>query len=442
MQKRWLIGILLIVALLTLAACGSQPAAPAPTAAPTAAPTEAPAAAPAPTEAPAAEPTEAPAPEAPAADGPTLTIWANEVTAPVLEGLTQTFEDQYGVTLVVVQKGFGDLRNDFKVAAATGEGPDILLGAHDWLGELTASGLLAEVSLGDKADQFAPKAVEAFTYTDGKLYGMPYSVENVALYYNTELVPTPPATFDEVKALSQELKDAGNKYGYLIQTTDPYHFYPVQTALGGYVFGKTDTGAWNPEDVGINSEGSVAAFTWLDGMYADGLLDRGSNIDGGLLLSAFQNGDAAMVISGPWALSGFREAGIPYAITSIPTGTEPGRPFLGVQGWMVNAFSKNQLLAQTFLQEFMATEGTMGGFYENDPRPSAFIPTAQSIEDPDLQAFIQAGADADPLPNIPEMNSVWQAWGNAMTLISNGTQAPQEALDNAQAQIEAAIAGQ
>jgi maltose/maltodextrin transport system substrate-binding protein/arabinogalactan oligomer/maltooligosaccharide transport system substrate-binding protein len=40
------------------------------------------------------------------------------------------------------------------------------------------------------------------------------------------------------------------------------------------------------------------------------------------------------------------------------------------------------------------------------------------------------------------MNSVWQAWGDAMQLISNQTQSPQEALDNAQSQVEAAIAGQ
>ena len=53
-------------------------------------------------------------------------------------------------------------------------------------------------------------------------------------------------------------------------------------------------------------------------MYADGLLDRNANIDGDLMLSAFQNGDAAMVISGPWAINGFQAAGVPYAVTNIP----------------------------------------------------------------------------------------------------------------------------
>ena len=460
-KKLWLTMAALLVAVLVLAACGGSKATPEPTEAPAAAEEAAPAeeeaapaeeeAAPAEEEAPAEEatPTEEPAEEAPAEEaaapaegGPVLTIWADEVSAPVLEQLGEAFTEQYGVTLNVVQKGFGDLRSDYIVAAPTGEGPDILLGAHDWIGELIASGLLAEVSLGDKVDQFAPNAVEAFTYTDGKLYGMPYATENVAFFYNTELVPEPPATFDDVKSLSKELIDGGNKFGYLIQTTDPFHFYPVMTAYGGYVFGKTDDGAWNPEDVGMNSEGTVAAFEWLDSMYEDGLLDPDGNIDGGLLLSAFQNGDAAMVITGPWALGGFRAAEVPYAIANIPAGTEDGRPFLGARGFMINAFSENQLLAQTFLQEFIATDETMQAFYDGDPRPAAWLALADTIDDPDILAIMKAGENADPMPNIPEMNAVWGAWGDAMTLISTQKQDPQEALDNAQAQIEAAIAGE
>ncbi len=330
-NRLWILLSLLLVATLVLAACGGSPAAQPPAEEPAVEEpaaeepaAEEPAAEEAPTEEPAEEATEEPAEEA-AVDGPTLTIWADEVSAPVLDGLSSDFAAENGINVVVVQKGFNDLRNDYKVAAPTGEGPDILLGAHDWLGEYNASGLLAEVSLGDKADLFAPNAVDAFTYTDGKLYGMPVSSENVAFYYNTDLVAEPPATWDEVKTLSQELKDAGNKYGFLIQANDPYHFYPIQTAFGGYVFGKDENGAWNPEDVGLNSEGTLAAFEWLDSMYKDGLLDPGANIDAGLLLSAFQNGDAAMVISGPWALGGFREAGIPYADRADSGGRAAGR---------------------------------------------------------------------------------------------------------------------
>jgi arabinogalactan oligomer/maltooligosaccharide transport system substrate-binding protein len=259
---------LLVIGAMALAACGGgspteAPAAPAAEA--TVAPTEAPAAeAPteAPTEAPVAEaPTEAPA-AAPAADtGVALTIWADEQRAPILEQLGDAFFQQTGVKLVVVQKALGDIRSDFITAAPTGSGPDIILGAHDWIGELNASGLLAPVELGPNAASFAPNAVQAFTFTDGKIYGMPQATENIALIYNTDLVPTPPTTFDEVKTMSQAIKDAGTKYGFLHQTVgDPYHFYPIQTAFGGYIFGQNADGSYNAEDLGLNSEGSVAAL--------------------------------------------------------------------------------------------------------------------------------------------------------------------------------------
>ena len=188
-NKLWIFVSLLLVIALALAACGRSPAAEAPAEAPAAAePAEPPAEeeAPEPTEAPveeaAAEPTEAPVEEAaPAVSGPTLTIWADEVSAPVLDGLSDAFAAENGIQIDVVQKGFDDLRNDFKVAAPTGEGPDILLGAHDWLGELNASGLLAEVSWAIRRI-LRPNTVEVFPTA---IYGMPVSAENVAFCHNT-----------------------------------------------------------------------------------------------------------------------------------------------------------------------------------------------------------------------------------------------------------------
>ena len=72
-------------------------------------------------------------------------IWADGERAPILEKLGDEFAAQTGVKLAVVQKAIGDIRNDFKIAAPAGSGPDIILGAHDWLGELNGSGLLAPV---------------------------------------------------------------------------------------------------------------------------------------------------------------------------------------------------------------------------------------------------------------------------------------------------------
>ncbi len=455
LKQRGMLLTWLVVVGMVLAACG--PAGGAAVSAPTEAPAaEATVAATPATEDAAAEevPTEEVA-EEPAAEatvgvplvGPTvdgeaaLTIWADDTRAPVLSALGAEFEEQYGLRVVVTEKAFDNIRDDFKVAAPTGEGPDIIIGAHDWLGELVENGLLAGIELGEKDALFLPAAVQAFVY-DGVLYGLPYATENVAFVYNTDLVTEVPTTWTEVAELAAELEEAGTvEQGFITQETDPYHFFPIQTAFGGYVFGRTEEG-YNPDDIGLDSEGSIAAATWLDTMYKEGHLVSGSAIDYDLMHAAFTNGEAAMMITGPWALPMIRESGIPYAVASLPGETEEGQPFLGVQGFMVSAFSDDILLAQTFLLEFVATEETMQAIFEADPRPSAFLPVRDAITDEDIAAFAEAGAIGLAMPAIPEMSAVWSAWGDALQLIAQQTVAPDEAFENAAEQVRTAIAGE
>ena len=171
-----------------------------------------------------------------------MTIWADDTRAPILEELGAQFEEEFGISVIVHELGFGDIRDQFKTAAPAGEGPDIIIGAHDWLGELAVNGLLAEIDVSDVADQFLPASLSAFVY-EGVQYGLPYAAENVAFVRNTELVPENPETWEDVRAISEQLiADGASQYGFIIFDSDPYHFFPVQSAFGGYVFGLTDDG--------------------------------------------------------------------------------------------------------------------------------------------------------------------------------------------------------
>ncbi len=450
-HRLWMMVTVLLAASLVLAACPggqppaqeTQPAAQEAEPAPTpeeAAPAEEEAAAEAEEAAPAEE-AEAQEPQAAQCpEGvPTLTIWADTNRAPVLREVGDTFQAEYGVCVRVTEKSFDDIRDDFKVAAPTGEGPDIIIGAHDWLGELVVNGLLAEVDLGEKAGEFLDAATQAFVY-DGVLYGLPYATENVAFVYNPELVPEPPTTWSQVTEVAAELEAQGVvDQGYVLQQGDPYHFFPIQTAFGGYVFGLTEEG-YDPSDVGIDSPGSIAAAQWLDMMVKEGHLK--ADIDWDTAHAMFENGDAAMIVTGPWALARLRESGVPYAVTKLPGEVQEAQPFLGVQGFMVSAFSPDPLLAQTFLVDFVATEAIMQAIFEADPRPSAYLPVRDQIEDPDLVGFSAAGANGLPMPAIPEMSAVWSAWGDAITLIFQRAEDPETAFRNAAEQIRAAISGE
>jgi len=274
---------------------------------------------------------------------------------------------------------------------------------------------------------------------DGQLYGMPIQTENVALVRNTDLAPDAPATWDDLKAACDAIE--GEVEVCLAQQQgDPYHFFGIQSSFGGRVFGTTADGSYDPEQVAIDSEGSLAAAEFFEGLIADGYVVAGT--DGTTAEGLFDNNQAAFMITGPWAIGRLTEAGVPYAFSAIPEGTEPAAPFLGVQGFMVSAFSEDPILAQTFLTEFVATDEVMAALVEADPRPSAYISVRETQDDPDLAAFGEAGINALPMPSIPEMGSVWTSWGEALTLIQTGGETADTAFKNAAEQIRTTIAGQ
>jgi maltose-binding protein MalE len=440
-KSLWSLLALLLVASMLLAACGGaeEPTTPPETVVeePAEEPTEAPVVEePEPTEEPMEEPTEEPAEEPAKEPDATIRIWADDMRAPIFSELADEFLAAYNVE-VIVEEVTG-INEQFPIAAPAGEGPDITIVPHDQAGSMVASGLLAPLDLGDKAEMFVPSTLAAATY-DGVLYGMPYATENLGFFYNTDLVPEPPTTWDEVLEIGRALIEDGSvTFGMGVSGTT-YDLYPLMTAHGGYIFGRDDAGNWNPEDLGVDSDGMIAAGEWLQAAVEEGFISDSADWDNAHVL--FETGEVPFLMAGPWALDRIRASGVPYAITNFPAAEQDGYPFSGVQILIVNAFSENVLLAQAFLTEFVATDDAMTKLYIAGNRPSAFIPVLEATEDADMLAMGLAGENATAMPAIPEMGSVWGSWSDAITLILQGDQTPDEALTTAGEQIRALIGG-
>jgi arabinogalactan oligomer / maltooligosaccharide transport system substrate-binding protein len=360
-----------------------------------------------------------------------LTIWADDTRAPILSQLAAAFEAEYGVGLVVEQ--VADIRDQFRIAAPAGEGPDIIIIPHDQIGELIESGLLAVVDLGAKEASFREEAVAAFFY-DGEQYGMPYATENLGFFRNSDLVPDEPATWEEVYEIAVALTEDGSVSEGFILSGTTYDAFPIQTAFGGYIFGRDAEGNYDPSDVGVDSDGMIEAISFIDRLVEEGLMPQSTDWDTAHVL--FENGETPFIMAGPWALPRIRESGVPYVISAFPEGPAGrGVPFLGVQGFVVNALSDNVALAQAFLTEFVATDATMQALYDADPRPSAWIPVFEATDDPDLAGFSVAGEGGMPMPAIPEMSAVWSAWDAGVTLVIQQQLDPEDAMEDAGQQI-------
>ena len=370
-----------------------------------------------------------------------LTIWADDTRTPVFRALGERFTKQTGVPVQVVEQPFGDIRDRVAIAGPAGEGPDLLIGAHDWLGQLVAGGLIEPLEfMTDRAGEFNPAAVRAFT-TGGRVYAVPYTVEAIALFHNKKLLPNPPRTWAELVQTSLRLTDrTRGQFGFVLQQNDPYHSYPIFSGSGGFIFRQGADGTFNPNNLGLDSPGGIAGARLIERMLRDGVMPSGIDYSG--MTTLFKEGRAAMVMTGPWAIADFKAAGVDYGIARIPAiDGNPARPFVGVQGVMLSAFSVNKLLAATFLNDFVATDASMQAIFERDRRPPAFNAVAERLrDDPDIQAIVASAATGVPMPSIPEMSAVWGAWTDALALIFNRQAPADQAIRDAAQRIRVTIA--
>lgn len=377
-----------------------------------------------------------------AAQDAALTLWVyDDGRLEVLTQLGLAFEEEYGVPVTVEVVDLSEIRNAMTLGAASGEGPDMIIIPHDNLGPIVENGAAAPIDLGDKAEEFLPASVDAFTY-NGQLYGVPLAVENIGFFRNVDLVPDAPATWAEVEAVGVELLDSGAIDSVIGLPDLTYNSYPIYTSFGGYIFGRDADGNFTPDDIGMNNEGMVAGLTWIQHLIDEGYVSE--NIDWEASHVQFETGRSAFIMTGPWALNRFDTAGVPYAISAFPAaeeGGEPGYPFLGVQGLVINANKENAVLAQVFAVDFLATEENFQAIFDAEPRPSAWASIFAAATDPNTAGFNAAGINAQPMPSIPAMGYVWDAWVNAGALVAQGELSPQEALDGAVEQIQAQVEG-
>ncbi|MCK3768548.1 maltose ABC transporter substrate-binding protein [Microbacterium aerolatum] len=350
-----------------------------------------------------------------------ITVWVDADRAGVLEDAADAFTEDTGVKVTLVQKEFGEIRDQFVQQVPTGEGPDVAVGAHDWLGVLATNGVVAPVELGDTAADFEKVAIDAWNY-EGQTYGVPYAIENIALLRNTDLVPEAPTDFADMIAKGEA---AGTEYPFLVgldpEAADPYHLYPFQTSFGAPVFGTASNGSYDAGDLQIGNEGGTAFAEWLGEQGAAGVLN--TNITGDLAKENFNSGKSPFFLTGPWNAPAAVEAGLNIAVDQIPAaGDQDAQPFAGVQGFFLSAESENRLAANEFLVNYIGSEDVQTALYEVGGRAPALTSAFEAAvaADPITAGFGEVGANAVPMPSIPEMGAVWEFWGVTEAAIING----------------------
>jgi arabinogalactan oligomer/maltooligosaccharide transport system substrate-binding protein len=342
------------------------------------------------------------------------------------------------VTIDVLAVPFDQLKNKYQTETATGGGPDLLIGPADWTGELASAdlirsldGLVSEETLG----QYVPSAVEALTI-DGQLYGLPESIETVALYYNTDLVPTPPSSTAELVEMSGEIAGANEgTFGFAL-FSNFYHPAGYLFGWGGQLFNEENMSA-------LDSPETVSFLGWLQNLTAQpGITFQN---DDGAISSLFKEGKAGMVINGPWALADYQAAlgadkvGVAELPVISENGDAPARSFLGVKQIMVNSNPDDEqaALAVKFAEFFTGVEA--GSILAEN---AGHLPANTGVDvsdNPIASAFVAQAENSTPIPTIPEMGQIWTPAQDMIGKVLDGTASPEQAAADAARQIDDAI---
>ena len=354
-----------------------------------------------------------------------LLIWmGGDKGDALLQEVVAQFTADLGVEVVV--EVADPLTDKFQQAAATGDGPDIVLWAHDRFGEWAAGGLIQPVDPSQEmTDGILASAWDAVSF-GGKVWGYPVNVEAIGLVYNKDLIDTPPATFEEIKDLAMPEGVRAILWDY----NNTYFTMPMLMANGGFAFQKVD-GVFDGKNTGVNNDGAMMGANVLKSLFDDGVMPAG--VDYGVMDGAMAKGETAMVINGPWSWAGYKGAGINIGVAPLPTvNGQVSPPFLGVPAFAVNAATPNKDLVIELHENYILTDEGLAHWNANGNLGAlADISAGQAQEDPLVKATIANAANGIPMPSNPEMGAFWGAMGPALTNITTAVQSPEDALNDA-----------
>jgi len=361
-----------------------------------------------------------------------LSIWMDSDRVPAMQEAGRKFEHDYGIKVNV--DATENIPNNFPLAAQSDKGPDIVIFAHDKVGEWADGGLIAPVPVAASyRSRFDSKAWEAVQHR-GEYWGYPLCFEVVGLIYNKKLVQDPPAQLSDLIEFNTRLKaDHPDVKTILWDYDSPYYSWGIFASAGAYVYAKTADG-YDTKDIGIASPGAIDALNQLIGLVRAGVLPKAASV-AGMPKQMMAEGKLAMMISGPWDWSDLMKSGIDFGVAPIP-GVDggPGKAFVGVSVAYINRSSPNLDIARQFLENYAITDEQLTA--ANRLKPIG-IPALNSLyetmskSEELLREMKLCADDGEVMPNILQMGRFWGAMGSALQIATNGQSTAQSALTEA-----------
>lgn len=375
-------------------------------------------------------------------DGKALKIWTylsgNEQK--VFEGQIKKYEEANGVKIEAEFIPFGDYKKQLSVAIGAGSLPDIIMIDNPDHAAFASMGVFADITdkmnKWDEKDKYFSGPMKS-TMLDGKYYGIPFTSNCLALFYNKKMLAEAgvqvPKTWDELRTTAKTLTKNG-VFGMAVGSPKneeaTFQFMPWMLSAGG-TYDK------------VNSKAVIKAATLWMNLIQDKSMSKETPLWGqGDAQKQFSAEKVAMFEGGPWMVTQIQQdnPNLDFGAALIPVDKKEAS-VLGGENLGIVAGSKNIDAAWKFLQ-FIGDFDTMKEFISQTgyfPPRSDVAKEKEWTDDPIKKVFAEQMATAMPRGPHAKWPEISEAIYNSLQEIEVGEASPKEALDKAQAQIESVL---
>ncbi|MFM2600453.1 maltose ABC transporter substrate-binding protein [Vibrio fortis] len=367
--------------------------------------------------------------------GADLLIWTDKTTVEYMEYAADSFNKEFGYDVDFSFRGLAPIDSASRLIQDGGSArvADVAEIEHDLLGRLVvAGGAMENLVSAERIDStFMQNAISA-SKSEGVSYGFPVSFATTALFYNKDLLPKAPESFEEIIEFSKSFNNKQeHKYALLWDIQNYYESRMFVTLYGAYEFGNNGTDA---KDIGIDSE---EAQKGLEAMKSLRVANSSNPIDmrnPQVRRGLFGEGKVAAIIDGPWAIQGYKDSGVNFGVVPMPKleGQQP-RTFSTVRLAVVSSYTEYPRAAQLFA-DYLSTEAMLKKRYQM----TQSIPPVQAVmeeiivnADEATYAIITQGFYSDAMPSLPEMGFIWSPMASAITDLWVNDKSPKAVLDRA-----------
>jgi multiple sugar transport system substrate-binding protein len=341
----------------------------------------------------------------------TLGQWeSSSAEGTALKAAVDAFKVAYPKITVTQTTIAGDYRAQMVNKFGASDVPDLFYVNAEYAPEWMSEGFLLPLDdyinrQGFDTTKFFPDYLSIFQQ-DGTTYGLPKDGNTIAMAVNTDLVPTPPTTMDELIQVATSLKGNSKIKAPMCLNAALDRGLAFVYAQGGSLL--TDDGTASA----IDTTESTAAVQWYLDLFKNGLGQTNTQLGDGWCGEALGKGDVAITFEGGW-LKGAMDAfpTIKWKFAEVPTGSSGSKVTINyTAAYGIGVDSKNKDQAWVLMQYLTGPDGmakwTSGGIAVPS-RSDVAVPTG-------FEVIVAGAAYAKPgsgfMPGYPD---VLKAFGDA-----------------------------